>query len=296
MKCLYVYNPTSGRQNNEKKRDYILSALSTKFDVVDCKPTQKKGDAGIFAREACGSYDVLVVSGGDGTIHEVINAMAKMQNRPTLGYIPTGTTNDLAHSLKIPKNIKKAVKIILNGKSVSHDIFRANDAYGIYVCCFGVFTKSSYKTSQKEKKKFGRLAYFKYGIGEMFKSKPVHLKLEYDGQTIEDDFALCIIANSRYVAGYKINSEACWDDGTVDVLLIKNRQKRVKLLTFLRIFKMFLFGKNSLIKDKNATILQLDKFKMTLPKDEIINLDGENGFKGSFEFEVLKRHLEIFVK
>lgn len=296
MKCLYVYNPTSGRQNNEKNKKYILTALKSKFEVVDCKPTQKRGDAGLFARQACGKYDVFVVSGGDGTMHEVVNALATMENRPKLGYIPTGTTNDLAHSLNIPRNIKKAIKIILRGKYVSHDIFRANDTYGIYVCCFGVFTKSSYKTSQSDKKKFGRLAYFKYGIGEMFHSKPVHLKLEYEDKIIEDDFALCIIANSRYVAGYRINNKACWDDGTVDVVLIKNRQKKVRLFTFLRIFKMFLFGKNSLIKDKNATILQLDRFKITLPEDEIVNLDGESGFSGSFDFEVLKKHIDIFVK
>ena len=296
MKCLYVYNPTSGRQNNEKNKTYILSALKSKFEVVDCRPTQKRGDAGLFAREACGKYDIFVVSGGDGTIHEVVNALATMENRPKLGYIPTGTTNDLAHSLNIPRNIKKAIKIILRGKYVSHDIFRAYDMYGIYVCCFGVFTKSSYKTSQSEKKKFGRLAYFKYGIGEMFRSKPVHLKLEYEDKIIDDDFALCIIANSRYVAGYRINNKACWDDGTVDVVLIKNRQKKVRLFTFLRIFKMFLFGKNSLIKDKNAMILQLDRFRMTLPEDEIVNLDGESGFSGSFDFEVLKKHIDIFVK
>ena len=296
MKCLYVYNPTSGKQNNSKNKEYITKQLLKKFEVVDCKSTQNRGDAGVFAREACGVYDVFVVSGGDGTFNEVVNAIATASNRPKIGYIPTGTTNDFAHSLNIPKNIKKAVKIILDGKTIKHDIFRSGKRYGIYVCCFGVFTKSSYATSQKEKKMFGKLAYFRYGINEMMRSKPVHVKLEYDDKVIEDDYALVIAANSRYVAGYRINNHACWDDGFVDVILIKSSKKKIHLPAFLRIFKMFLFGKNSLIKNKNATILKLDKFKVTIPEDEIVNLDGECGDKGSFDFEVLKRHLEIFVR
>ena len=296
MKCLYVYNPTSGKQNNSKNREYILSELAKKFEVVDCKPTTKAGDAGIFAKEACGIYDVFVVSGGDGTVNEVVNALATMENRPKIGYIPTGTTNDLAHSLRIPKNVKKAVKIILDGNYVSHDIFRANDRYGIYVCCFGVFTKSSYATSQKEKKRFGRIAYFRYGITEMFSSKAFPVKLEYDGNVVESDIALGIIANSRYVAGYKINNLAKCDDGYVNVILFKNKKKKVSFLSFLRIFRLFLFGMKSLRNNKKTVILKLNKFSITLPDDIVVNLDGENGGTGKFDFEVLKQHIEIFVK
>ena len=96
-----------------------------KFDEVACLATTKAGDAGLYAKEACGYYDVLVVSGGDGTVNEVINAIADMPNRPQIGYIPTGTTNDLAHSLGIPKDLKKAMKIILDGHYVNHDIFQS---------------------------------------------------------------------------------------------------------------------------------------------------------------------------
>lgn len=297
MKCIYVYNPTSGKQNNSKNRAYILSQLAKKFDIVDCKPTQKAGDAGVFAREACGVYDVFVVSGGDGTMNEVVNAIANIPNKPKIGYIPTGTTNDLAHSLRIPRNVKKAVKIILDGNSIKHDIFRAGDRYGIYVCCFGVFTKSSYATSQSAKKRFGRLAYFKYGIDEMFHATPFPVKITYDGGVVEDNFALGIIANSRYVAGYKINGQASFDDGFVNVILLKNRKKKnVAFSTFLRIFRLFLFGMKSLKNNKNTIILKLNKFKVEIPNDEIINLDGESTNSGNFDFEVLNKEVEIFVK
>jgi diacylglycerol kinase (ATP) len=297
MKCIYVYNPTSGKQNNPKKRDYILRELGKKFDVVDCKSTKKRGDAGAFAREACGQYDVLVVSGGDGTLNEVINAIATEKVRPKIGYIPTGTTNDLAHSLKISRNVKKAVKIILDGKSAKHDIFKVNDRYGIYVCCFGIFTKSSYATSQKEKKYFGRFAYFRYGVKEIFTSNSFPAKITYDGGEQNGNYALGIIANSRYVAGFRINKMASCDDGCVNLVLVKDyRKKGVSLPTLTNIFKLFLFGLTTLKNGKKYTILKLNKFHIDVPEKTIINLDGESGLKGPFDLEVLKQHVEIFVK
>ena len=297
MKCVYVYNPKSGKQKNPQIREYVLSRLREKFDIVDCKPTRKRGDAGLFARQACGEYDVFVVSGGDGTVNEVVNAIAYVPNRPKIGYIPTGTTNDLAHSLKIPKNVKKAVNIILAGKYVSHDIFRVNDRYGIYVCAFGLFTGSSYGASQVDKRKFGRLAYFKYGIQELFGAKPILMTLHFKDKTFTGTYTLGIIANSKYVAGYRINKMATCNDGYVNVILVNDTAKRsVSLCALLKIAKLFLFGMNSIKKTKNCIMLKLNKFKMDLPDSTQVNLDGEAGLKGSFEFEVLKEHVDIFVK
>ncbi len=297
MKCLYVYNPTSGKQNSHKKIDYILRELKKKFEVVDCKPTQKRGDAGVFAREACGVYDVFVVSGGDGTMNEVVNAISEVENRPQIGYIPAGTTNDLAHSLGISKNIKKAVRNILNGHTIKHDVFKVNDRYGIYVCCFGIFTKSSYATSQTKKKHLGRIAYFTYGVREMFSSKAFPMTIEYDGKKKKGKYALGIIANSKYVAGYKINNMASFDDGYVNVILVSERKKKkVAISTILRIFRLFLFGMKSLKDGKKCRIIKVQKLHVDLPAEEIVNLDGESGFGGSFDLEVLKQHIDIFVK
>ncbi len=297
MKCLYVYNPTSGRQKNGKSAEYIKSRLLTKFDVVDVKPTKKRGDAGLYALEACGKYDVLVVSGGDGTVNEVINAIAEHPQKPKLGYIPTGTTNDLAHSLKIPKNIKKAVDIILGQHYIKHDIFKVNDRYGIYVCAFGLFSASSYTASQKSKKKFGKLAYYVSGIKELSHARKFPITLKTDLLEIESNVILGIIANSKYVSGYKINKMADCSDGYVNVILFKERKKKgVSLKILLKIAKAFLFGIKTLKNSKDIVILKLNKFSVELSDKTVVNLDGESGFKGSFNLEVLKQKVEICVR
>ncbi len=297
MKCVYIYNPTSGKQKNSNFRNLIVDELKKTFDIVDVRPTGKAGDAEIFAEEACGVYDVIVISGGDGTMNEVINGVATCDKRPKIGYIPTGTTNDLAHSLKIPQNVKKALKIIKNGKTTTHDIFRVNDRFGIYVCAFGLFTASSYQASQKQKKRFGRLAYFKSGAKELFASKPFPLAIKYENITLTGNYVLGVIANSKYVAGFKINKMANCNDGFVNVILVKtNVQKFITITSLFRVFRAFLFGMNSLRHNKKCILLKLDQFHVEVPQSTIINLDGEKGFKGSFNFQVLPQHVEIFVK
>ena len=297
MNCVYIYNPTSGKQKNGKIAEYVVGRLKEVYEQVQVRPTGKRGDAGLFAREACGSADVLVISGGDGTMNEVINAIAQEESRPKIGYIPTGTTNDLAHSLSIPKNVKQALDIILAGKHISHDIFKVNDHFGIYVCAFGIFTGSSYQTSQKEKKHFGRLAYFKHGAKEIFGGKPFPLEIEFENKKISGNFVLGICANSKYVAGYKIDKMACCNDGFVNVVLVKtSRKKYLSLSSIFRVFNVFLFGMRSLKNNKKVTILKLKEFNITLPEDIVINLDGEAGGKGSFDFKVLPSHVEIFVR
>lgn len=297
MKCVYIFNPNSGKKKHVKMQDYIVKKLLDKFEVVDVKPTKKRGDAKTFASEACGVYDVIVVAGGDGTLNEVINGIAESEIRPKIGYIPTGTTNDLARSLKIPFNIKKALKVIIDGNSLKHDIFKANDKYGIYVCAFGIFTSASYSAKQSTKNKLGKLAYYFSGITEIGKTKKFPITLKTTNLEFTTDIILGIIANGRYCSGYRIDKNADCRDGFVNVILFKEKNpKHISLKTLLTIARLFLFGVVNIQKVKNCSILKLDKFSITLDEKTPVNIDGENAFKSSFDFEMLKQHIEIFVK
>ncbi len=297
MKCLYIYNPVSGKGVSKNTKEFIISSLKSKYDTVDVKRTEKRGDARDFANEACGIYDTIIVSGGDGTMNEIISGIANNENRPKIGYIPTGTTNDLAHSLKIPSNVKKAVKIILDEHTILHDIFKAGNKYGIYVCAFGVFTGSSYRASQKAKQAFGKLAYYINGVKDLGKVNKFPITLKYDNEILSDNIILGIIANSKYVSGYKINNKADCTDGNVNVILFKeNSKKGISIRSLFNIFKSFVFGIKTIKNSKNCIVLELNKFQVKLDDKNIVNLDGEYGFSGSFNFEVIPRHINIFVK
>lgn len=297
MKCLFIYNPNSGKGKIKQKENYIVDKLKTKFEIVDVIQTKFSGHASQVVSKVYSFYDTLVVAGGDGTLNEIINAIAEKENAPNIGYIPTGTVNDIARSLKIPRNIKKAVQIILNGKLFNHDIFKCNNKYGIYVCTTGLFTDTSFATKQTEKKKLGKLAYFIYGARKIFKTEPINVKIKYDDKILEKNCSLLLILNSKSIAGFKVNNKAVLDDGFVDVVMIDSPKKKgFSFLGLLRVFKLFIFGLNYMKNKKNVTYLKLKDFEVFVKSKAKINLDGEQGFKGSFSFKAIDKGVSIYVR
>lgn len=296
MKCLFIYNPNSGKGKVVKKENFIVDKLKTKFDVVDVMKTEYPHHASIIANENIDKYDTFVVAGGDGTLNEIINAIAEKENAPTIGYIPCGTANDVAHSLKIPRKIKKAVDVILGGKVFNHDIFKVNNKYGIYVCATGLGCEISYETKQTKKRFWGKLAYFFSGVNKILKSKPLTVKLNYDDKIVEKNCALLLICNSKFVAGFKLNKNACLDDGYVDVVMIESPQKnKLSLISLLNCAKLFLFGLDYTKKKKRVSYFKLKNFEINLNNNAEINLDGECGLDGSFKFEALKKGVKIYI-
>ena len=296
MKCLFIYNPNSGKGKVVKKENFIVQKLKTKFDVVDVIKTQYPHHASEIAENNYNKYDTFVVSGGDGTLNEIINALAEKENAPTIGYIPTGTANDVAHSLKIPRNIKKAVNTILNGKVFNHDIFKVNDKYGIYVCATGLGCEISYETKQVKKRFWGKLAYFFEGLHTIFKSKPLNIQLKFDDKIVEKNCALLLIVNSKYVGGFKINKNACLDDGYVDVVMVESpKRNKFSILSLLSAAKLFLFGLDYTKTKKRITYYKLKDFEINLKSTTEINLDGECGLDGSFKFKSLSKGVKIYI-
>ena len=297
MKCLFVYNPNSGRGKVVKKRDFIVDKLKTQYEAVDVIEANHPGHAKELAEYSCGKYDTLVVAGGDGTLNEVINGLAERENAPKIGYIPAGTTNDVAHSLKIPRgNIKKAIDVILKQKSFSHDIFKVNNKYGLYVCSTGLFCEASYSLSHQTKKNYGKIAYYIYGAARVFKAEPIYVKLKYDGKSLEGYYSLFLVANSRCVGGIKFNKHAELNDGYVDVFLVKSPKKRgLSLKSLFSVLGLFIFGFNKNRKQKMITYLKLKEFEVNISSKAKFTLDGEKALRGSFKFKAIEKGVEIFV-
>ena len=293
-KCLFCYNPISGKGKIKEKENYIVDKLKSKFDVEILR-SQGAGHIGNEIKTRGQEFDVIVGAGGDGTINEIINAVMNLEKKPKLAFIPAGTVNDVAHSLYIPTNIKKAVDNILQGKTFAHDVMKINDKYGIYVCCEGLFTESSYATGQDIKKKMGKIAYVFHGAKKIFSTKALHLKVTYEGGEIEGKFAIILVNNSRYTAGMKINRRASLNDGLFDVVLVESKKERVNLGAVIKVELMFLRGIEHYIHKKGVHHFQTSAFKVENNDESIINLDGEKIDSGNFECNMLKEAVTIIV-
>ena len=295
MSGIFIFNPESGKGKIVKHKEYIVSQLASAYGDIDLSPTTHSGHATELAADACGKYDYIFVAGGDGTLNEVVNGIADKDNKPTIGYIPTGTVNDVAHSIGISKNIKKAVNELTKGKIFAHDIFKVNQHYGIYVCCAGLFTVASFDTKRTAKKHFGKIAYFFRGVKDLFKAKPIHISLETENKTIEKDVALMLVLNSRSTAGFMLNRKAALDDGVVEVILVHSHKNRIGFSDVLRCANLFLFGVKANKNNKKITYFKTDKFKISTDGGLTINLDGEKCGEGAFEFSVMKQGVNIII-
>ncbi len=293
-KCLFVYNPQSGKCKIKNKEDYIVNKLKEKFEVTVAH-SQYAGHISEIILEKGGNFDVIVGAGGDGTLNEIINAVMRLDKKPILGYIPSGTVNDVAHSLYIPKNVKKAVDNILNGQVFYHDIMKINERYGIYVCCAGLFTEASYATNQNIKKKMGKVAYFFHGAKGLFNTKALKIKLKNGESELEGKFAIILLNNSRYTAGMKINKRAVLNDGLIDVILVDNKRDKVSLASAARVAGMFLRGIEHTSAKKHYHHILAQQLEVELDSETIINLDGEKISAGSFKAQVIKEGIGIIV-
>lgn len=282
MTCLFLYNPNSGKGKLLKKLDYIKQKLCEVYQQVTIIATESMEDTILKAKLACGSYDVLAFSGGDGTFNNIVNAVAGEKKRPILGYIPSGTVNDIAKNFGIPKNIKKALKIIQKGHVHPFDIGKVNQQYFVYVLALGSFAHVSYDTDQKIKKKYGKLAYYYKVMKEVLKTNLFHVKIETaDHQILEMETPLVLVLNSVSVGGFIVNRKSDINDGKFDVLVMKPG------------FASGLF--NVLLKNKHQKIVTN---QLSISTDSSFDwcIDGEKGMTGQIFVENLQNHLCIFSK
>lgn len=224
MKKLYfIFNLQSGKATIASKLSTVIDMFTKAGYEVTARPTQERMDACAAANYACNQgFDLIVCSGGDGTLNETIQGVMKSDNRLPIGYIPAGSTNDFARGVGIPKNIIDAVQWIIDGNPYPCDIGGFNsDKYFTYIAAFGAFTEVTYDTPQQIKNYLGHAAYILNGLTKLSSIRSYHIKVSADGDEFEDDFIFGMVTNSSSVAGLLSLNDFLLDDGLYEVTLIK---------------------------------------------------------------------------
>ena len=222
-RLLFIYNPNAGKGLLKPKLSDILDIYVKAGYEVTVYPTQKYRDGYKKVARFEGEYDLLVCSGGDGTLDEVVTGMMQREDKIPIGYIPTGTTNDFANSLHIPKDLLKAADVAVNGEPFACDIGRFNKDVFVYIAAFGLFTDVSYQTKQEIKNVLGHLAYVLEGTKRLFGIPSYRIRVTHDGEVIEDEFVFGMVTNSKSVGGFRnmIGKNVVFDDGEFEATLIK---------------------------------------------------------------------------
>lgn len=294
-RLLFVFNPRSGKGQIKSRLVEILDLFVKSGYEVTAHPTQSAGDARTVVREMAGEYNLVVCSGGDGTLDETISGMMDRTERIPVGYIPAGSTNDFAQTLRIPKNMLKAAEIAVNGRQFACDVGNFNQDYFVYVAAFGLFTDVAYQTSQNLKNVLGHGAYIIEGAKRLADIPSYILRVEINGEVIEDEFIYGMVTNSVYVGGMKNMAlkDTKLDDGLFEVNLIRYPNNPIELNEILTNLVL-----PSLLETKHVLRFTTDQVKIRcLNRTVPWTLDGE--FGGSHQ-EVLihdeKKAVELMVK
>ncbi len=279
-KAMLIINPFAGKQQLKSKIFDIKDILSQHDYQVTIFPTRGKYDATFMVKLNLPDYDLVVCCGGDGTLNEVITGMMAHEKRPPLGFIPTGTTNDISKSLGIAKNPIKAAEAIVEGHTFAYDIGAFNqELYFDYVAAFGLFSDISYTTSQQMKTSLGYLAYV-LEFMKTFTRYPVytkipsyHMRIDYDGLVLEEDFIFGAITNSTSMGGlFKYNQNYVkLDDGLFEMLLVRSPKNAVHLSSIIT----DVLRKNYDTED--VMLLHASKMDISCIDEVTWCLDGENG-------------------
>ena len=231
-KLLFVFNPFSGKAQIKNQLLDIVDVMVKADYEVTIYPTQAQGDAIHKIETEAGDYDLVVCSGGDGTLDEVVTGMMHREKKVPLGYIAAGSTNDFATSLGIPKNMVKAAETAVAGRVFPCDIGAFNGDFFVYVAAFGLFTEVSYKTSQEWKNVLGHAAYILEGAKCLHDIPSFLMQVEYDNVRLQDEFIYGMISNSTSVGGILTLDPSVVDmqDGKFELMLIRPPKDAVELM------------------------------------------------------------------
>jgi YegS/Rv2252/BmrU family lipid kinase len=274
QKLLFVINAKAGKGQIKNHLLSIIDRFNARGYDVEVYTTQDAKDATRIAHEKGAGFDLLLCSGGDGTLNEIVNGLMELpDHRPLIGYIPAGSTNDFAINLYEDQDVMEIVESILGGCELPCDIGRFNDKYFIYCAAFGAFALISYETAQINKNILGRVAYLLEGTKHLNTLKAYHLTVKYDNKTIEDDFLYGMVTNSDSVAGIRGfgGRNVQLDDGLFEVLLVRMPKNLFDLQQIISGLIKLDFPSNHFYSFKTSAVV----FDASEPISW--NLDGEFG-------------------
>ena len=222
-KLVFIFNPKAGKGKIKTSLMDIVDIFNKGGYEVIIRATQAPKDAYEQVKKYADKVDLIVCSGGDGTLDEVVTGITEVGSKVPVGYIPAGSTNDFARSIGLNGSSVEIARQIMTGSPRSIDIGSFNQLYFSYVASFGAFTETSYNTPQSLKNRLGHLAYLLEGVKDLSAIEPCHIKFVHEDTVMEDNYIWGAICNSTSIGGMiRLNKELVdFNDGLFEVMLIK---------------------------------------------------------------------------
>lgn len=288
----FLYNPNSGNLRIRGLIDVVIKKFQKAGYKVSVYRSMGKGDMATYITNYITNEntDLLVISGGDGSVNEVVNAMMKQNLTMPIGVLPYGTANDFATIIGMPQEIEAACDAILKMDIKTVDVGLVNDQYFINVCSAGLFTSVSHEVDINLKNRFGKMAYYVKGLEQIQSYQPIRMRFETDTEIIEDYISLFLIFNGKSAGGFdRLAKYALIDDGLLELVIIK----AVAVHEILPLFIKVLQGEH--LHDSNVYYMQVPSVKVTCLNEQctISDIDGEPGPKFPLHISAIQHKLHV---
>jgi len=293
-KVKVICNPSSGWQNTQRKVDQLCSMLINEGYIVGKYNTSAKDDAMHETIKTCKEeWDLIIASGGDGTINEIVKGIIKGGRKIPVAILASGTVNDFANYMRIPRDVEEFFQMIKKERTIDVDLGKVNDEYFINVAASGLLTDIGYKVPSEIKAIFGKMAYYIEGLKEIPRSKiqPIQLSFKSEEFSGQESVLLYLISNTASIGGFKrIAPDADVQDGYLDVVIIKKSEVQDLAQIFINIFR----GEH--INHPNVIYFKTKKITVESEEEDItIDIDGEYGGKLPATYEVIPSAFRIIL-
>lgn len=295
-KAILMYNPKAGNRQIINLVDHIAERLQELGYELRLYRSQSKGSIRKYIVDHLEEkeLDLIIVSGGDGTINEVVNGMMQKEIDIPILVLPLGTANDFAYSAHIPNDIEEALNLIECGETKYVDIGKVNNQYFINVCNMGLFSGISHIVDLELKKKFGKLAYYVKGFEELQNYQAMDLEIELPDIKIRGDYILILVFNGKAAGGFtRLAKNASIEDGEFDIIGIK----KVEIHDIPMLFLKVLQGEH--LTDPNIDYWVTNRVNIRCYNEEknfVTDVDGEEGPKFPLSIEAKQNLLRFYLK
>ncbi len=295
-RAILLYNPKAGHGAIKS----YLDDITKKVQELGYKLTLYRSTAPGAIKEYIKEHitekntQLILISGGDGTINECITGMLEKGIDIPLLILPLGTANDFANSAGIPIELNACLDLLEDGELSYIDVGKANEKYFINVCNMGLFSGVSHTVDLEMKKKFGRLAYYAKGIEELQNYQAMDMTITTKEEVLSGKFILVLVFNGKGAGGLlKLAEEAEIRDGVFNIVCIRD----MNLFDVPGLFIKVLQGEH--LKDPKVEYITTNKVTIQCHNGEqkqfVTDVDGEEGPSFPMEIKVISNKLRVYL-
>ncbi|WP_165006053.1 MULTISPECIES: YegS/Rv2252/BmrU family lipid kinase [unclassified Enterococcus] len=294
QKLLVFYNKSSGKDEGEKLARWFQEYVKEKrpelsVDVTETGPSITDETLRKKAEET--KADTLVIIGGDGTIHHIVQAFQKELSDYHVGLLPGGTVNNLARVLGIPLEKEEAADVILGEHTRKIDYGRVNDEVIISTLTIGILADTAVWITQEEKQRYGSWIFIRRFVQLLLKKKKYHLELETDQENWKGKTELLTVTMSNSVGGFtNFDDSAAPDDGKFHVTIVPS----LDIIRFIFYLPRIIRGKFYTIP--GVTYLTARRMKIRAEEKSVgTRTDGDTTDDLPVELTVVSGGLSVYV-